>query len=100
MQSLEIVLVGQFHKPAEFRFDRAEGRRVQRLLPAAGADATAPVERTEAVRVTRSALCMQSVSFQRLARIVTTAVAFRDWYELLTSISGRRHQNVSACTFA
>ena len=32
MQSLEIVVVGQFHQPAELRFYRAEGCGIQRLF--------------------------------------------------------------------
>lgn len=63
-------------------------------------DATAPVERAEAVRATRSVLYMQEFPFQRLARVMTTPVAFRDWYELLTSVGRRLHQDVLACTFA
>jgi hypothetical protein len=50
-----------------------------------GADATAPVERAEAMRVTRSVLYMQQSPFQRLACVMTTPVAFRDWYELPAS---------------
>jgi hypothetical protein len=42
----------------------------------AGADATAPMETTEAVRVTRSVLYMQEFPFQRLARVMTTSIAF------------------------
>ena len=33
MQSLEIVVVGQFHQPAEPQFYRAEGCSIQRLFP-------------------------------------------------------------------
>src|SRR5882724_1946772 len=57
----------------------------------AGADATAPAERAEAVRVTRSVLYMQEFPFRCLARVMTTPVAFVDWYELPTSIGRRRH---------
>jgi hypothetical protein len=31
MQSLEIVVVGQFHEPAKLRFDCVKGRGIQRL---------------------------------------------------------------------
>lgn len=51
-------------------------------FPVAGVDATAPVARVEAARVTRSVLYMQEFPFERLARVMTTPVAFRDWYEL------------------
>src|SRR5664279_5270344 len=36
MQSLEIVIVGQFHESAELRFDRVKGRRIQRLCADGG----------------------------------------------------------------
>jgi hypothetical protein len=52
------------------------------------------VSQDEPVRVTRSVLYMQEFPFRRMARVMTTAVALRDWYELPTSIGRRRHQDV------
>jgi hypothetical protein len=43
---------------------------------------------------------MQKFPFPRLARIMTTPVAFCDCYQLLASIGQRSHQDVLACTFA
>jgi hypothetical protein len=63
------------------------------------ADAKGPVERAEAVRVTRSVLYMQEFPFRCLARVMPTPIAFVDWSELPTSIGRRRRQDVSACTF-
>src|SRR5215813_6204064 len=54
-------------------------------FPTAGPDATAP-KRAETMRVTRSVLYMQAFPFRRLARLMTTPVAFRDGYELRISI--------------
>jgi hypothetical protein len=44
----------------------------------AGAAATAPIEKAEAARATRSVLYMQEFPFQRLARVMITPFAFRD----------------------
>jgi hypothetical protein len=44
--------------------------------------------------VTRSVLYMQEFPFQRLARVMTTSVALRDWYELPTSTGRKPHQDI------
>src|SRR6186713_3339447 len=92
MQRLEIMVVGQFHQPAELQFYCAEGRSSGGSPLTAGADVTAPLERAEAVRATRSVLYMQEFPFQLLASIMTTPIAFRGWYELPNSIDRRRHR--------
>ena len=73
MQSLEIVVVGQFHQPAELQFYRVEGCSIQRLRADGGCRRGRPGGRAEAVRVTRNFLFMQEFSFRRLARAMTSA---------------------------
>lgn len=73
MQSLEIVVVGQFHQPAEPQFYRAEGCSIQRLFPDGGSRRGRPGGRAEAARVTRNFLYMQELSFRWLARVMTSA---------------------------
>src|ERR1700733_15029173 len=99
MQSLEIVFVGQFHQPAEFRFDRAEGRSIQRLFSDWGSKRDSSDGKSRGGQSDKNRL-VHVECFLRLARVMTTPVAFRNWHELRTSIGRKRHQDVLACTFA
>src|SRR3954447_6486395 len=84
MQSLEIVLVGQFHQPAELRLDRTKGRRIEQLPLDSGSSPDRGRGKRHGGESGKKCLAHAGIRFQWLwvwVHITTMPVTLRDGYE-------------------